>query len=105
MARETQVCTTCGYTGYPKTKVKGSLITEIILWLLFLVPGILYSIWRLASKEKACPKCGHPNMIPIDTPMGRKLVYETAKSSQQTRAELMEDPVDKWEREQAMKNR
>ncbi len=58
------MCTNCGYIGYPKKRVRGSFLMEVVLWLCFLVPGILYSIWRLASKRDVCPQCGAENMIP-----------------------------------------
>lgn len=41
---------------------------ELGLWLLFIIPGVLYSIWRLASAEYVCPRCDAPHMIPLDTP-------------------------------------
>lgn len=68
------ICTTCGYRGYPKTATRGSLLMEIALWFLFIIPGILYTLWRNVSKYKACPKCKNPSMIPTDSPFGKKLV-------------------------------
>jgi hypothetical protein len=40
-------------------------------WFL-LLPALLYSIWRLASRESVCGKCGG-KLIPTDTPAGAKL--------------------------------
>jgi uncharacterized membrane protein YqaE (UPF0057 family) len=68
------VCTQCGFVGKPLKIVQGSIVMEIFLWLLFLFPGLLYSLWRIASKYDGCPKCKAKNMIPEDSPMGRKLV-------------------------------
>ncbi len=70
------ICTECGFTGKPKLQAKGSMAMEIVLWLLFLIPGFIYSMWRLTSKQKVCPKCQHPNMIPLDSPRGQKLAEE-----------------------------
>lgn len=70
------ICEHCGYMGFPITVTKGSILIELILWLLFIVPGIIYSIWRLSSRYSACKKCGAPNMIPIDTPRGKQLIKE-----------------------------
>lgn len=67
------VCTTCHTVGRTKTQVKGTMITEIILWIFFLVPGILYSIWRLASKQKVCAACGSPALVPVTTAVGKNL--------------------------------
>lgn len=70
------ICTICGYTGKPKTITKGSFLIEVILWLCFLVPGIIYSIWRMSAKQAVCQKCKNPSMIPVDSPVGTKLASE-----------------------------
>lgn len=67
------ICQNCGSRGEPKTITKGSIGMEIILWICFLIPGLIYSIWRLTSKYKGCPSCGQPNMINVNTPNGRLL--------------------------------
>ncbi len=64
----------CGYVGYPKKHTKGSILIEILLWLFLILPGLIYSIWRLTTKQMICPKCKNPTMIPTDSPMGAKLV-------------------------------
>lgn len=70
------VCTICGYVGFPKKVASGSGAVEFILWLLFLGPGLVYSIWRRANKQNICPACGNSKMISINTPVGQKLVKE-----------------------------
>lgn len=62
-------CMTCGHEGPSKNVTKGSLLIEIILWLAFLLPGLLYSIWRHTSRHKACTQCGATNLAPPDAPM------------------------------------
>lgn len=64
-------CTQCGSVGDQKRYTKGSLGMEIILWLLFILPGVLYSVWRLTSKYAGCPKCRAANMIPVTSPVAR----------------------------------
>ena len=64
------ICGNCGTVAEPKSITKGSFAVEIILWLCFILPGMLYSVWRLASRHKGCPKCGQNNMIPLDSPRG-----------------------------------
>jgi hypothetical protein len=61
-------CQDCGSFGGFRTLVKGSLSVEIVLWACFLVPGMIYSIWRLITAERVCPMCGSPNMIQVDSP-------------------------------------
>lgn len=67
-----QVCKDCGHIGSSKQVIKGSIIFEIILWLCFIVPGLIYTIWRLSTKRQACPECGG-SMIPVNSPIGRKI--------------------------------
>jgi hypothetical protein len=69
-----KICTNCGYIGKPVAITKGSFAVELLLWLLFLVPGLLYSLWRLASRYSACPKCEAPNMIPANSPLAQKFL-------------------------------
>jgi DNA-directed RNA polymerase subunit RPC12/RpoP len=58
-------CTNCGYEGKAKKFVKGSLAVEIVLWLLIIVPGLIYSVWRLSTKYWGCPKCEWRNVVKI----------------------------------------
>ncbi|KKQ45981.1 MAG: hypothetical protein US63_C0008G0019 [Candidatus Moranbacteria bacterium GW2011_GWC2_37_8] len=70
------ICTSCGYKGKPKSITKGSILVEIALWLLLIVPGVIYSVWRMASRYTACPQCKSQTMIPLDSPIGKKLLAE-----------------------------
>jgi hypothetical protein len=67
------ICPHCGTRGSPKQATKGSLGIEIVLWLCLIVPGLIYSIWRLASRYPACPACGQTGMISVYTPHGKQL--------------------------------
>ena len=64
-------CTNCGTVAPPKKVTRGSFLIEVMLWLCFLLPGLIYSIWRLTSRALVCPKCGAPNMIPVDSPRAK----------------------------------
>lgn len=68
------VCVNCGSRGEPATRTKGSTGLELVLWLCFIVPGLIYSIWRVTSREKVCPVCKAGGMIPADSPRGRQLL-------------------------------
>lgn len=69
----TMYCPHCGVTGVPRTVVKGSTLAEILLWLAGLLPGLIYSIWRLNSRHEACPSCHQAGMIPADSPRAREM--------------------------------
>ena len=73
MAKE-MICTNCGIRGDSKTFTPGSFFIEVILWICFIVPGVIYSIWRLTAKKKVCCACGSGPLIPTDTPVGRQLI-------------------------------
>ena len=73
---EDLLCLHCGYIGHPKNIVPGNVVLELILWLLLIVPGLIYSVWRLSAKYKACPKCHEKNMIPLDSPRAEKFMME-----------------------------
>lgn len=68
------ICENCRTVGYPGRKVKGSIVIEVLLWLCFLIPGLLYSLWRHASAYKVCKACGSEELVPVDSPKGRKLI-------------------------------
>jgi len=74
------ICTNCGYTGQAKKITKGSTVIELVLWLCLFFPGLLYSVWRLTTRHLACPKCGGTQLIPVDSPKGKKLRQEFAES-------------------------
>jgi len=54
------MCSTCGYVSTVEYQLPGSAVIEIILYLFYLLPGIIYSVWRRTDSNKiaVCPKCG-----------------------------------------------
>lgn len=74
--KEKFICNQCGFTGYPRKKVRGSIFIELLLWVFFLIPGLIYSIWRLTTKQLVCPNCGNATMIPLNSPIGQKLAKD-----------------------------
>jgi hypothetical protein len=81
------ICSACGHIGSSKTAVKGSILIEIVLWLCFIIPGIIYSLWRSSSRHKTCPKCGGTNLIPLDSPVGLKILSDQGKTLEQAQTE------------------
>lgn len=68
------LCRTCGHVGAPETKTPGSILIELLLWLCFLVPGLIYSIWRHTARHKVCRSCRHPGVIPANSPAAQGAV-------------------------------
>lgn len=75
MAKEV-ICANCLAVGKPKNFIKGNFLTELVLWLLLIVPGLLYSLWRLNTRAKVCRECGSDQIIPANSPRGKKLLEE-----------------------------
>jgi len=71
-----KVCTMCGFKGKPRRMTRGSFVMEVILWLCLIAPGLIYSVWRLTSRYEGCPKCHGAAMIPLDSPLARKLLLD-----------------------------
>lgn len=81
MFRQKVICKACGSTNVPRTRTPGSLMIEIILWLCFLIPRLIYSFWRLSKKYKVCRACGSTDIVPVDSPVGRRLADEYDKAA------------------------
>jgi hypothetical protein len=65
-------CTSCGATSGGKSHTRGSILVEIALWLCFLLPGLIYSVWRLSTRQQVCAVCEAPGLIPISSPRARR---------------------------------
>lgn len=71
------ICETCGcIVDRPVTITKGSFWIEIVLWFFFLVPGLIYTIWRLTTRYHACPACRGGSLLPLGSPRGKILSRE-----------------------------
>lgn len=70
------ICRSCGTLGGGEVKRKGSGGIELLLYLIAIVPGIIYSLWRSSNKQIACAQCGGKEIIAIGSPVGQKLMRE-----------------------------
>jgi len=95
------LCINCGYQGKPKFITKGSILIEIILWICFIIPGVIYSLWRHASRYRACPSCEAGNMIPLNSPRAQELL----KSSKPSPEPVPEKPTPEPEAEMELPER
>ncbi|MFZ2445488.1 MAG: hypothetical protein WAW37_03950 [Syntrophobacteraceae bacterium] len=53
------ICPSCNYVGESGNIAKGSRKMEITLWCCFIVPGMLYTMWRRSrdGQYQGCPQC------------------------------------------------
>lgn len=68
------LCRSCGTVGKPKVRNRGSSAIEIILWLCFIFPGLLYTLWRMGRKDRYCRSCKSAAVIPADSPIARQML-------------------------------
>jgi hypothetical protein len=54
---------------------------------------VIYSIWRLTSKQQVCPTCKNPSLIPLNTPAGKKYVREFAPVPEKSSFQQMTDEL------------
>ncbi|MDH5458753.1 MAG: hypothetical protein OEY26_08570 [Nitrospinota bacterium] len=57
------VCMECGCQRDPINANRGLLVIEIFMWLLYILPGVIYSIWRRVRKQQVCPNCRNPSVV------------------------------------------
>lgn len=73
------ICLQCGSISERAVRaMQGSFLLECFLWLLFIVPGVFYSVWRLTTKARICPTCSSREIVPLSSPIGQKLQRELA---------------------------
>jgi hypothetical protein len=71
-ALQQRICIQCHQMGKPE--YPGSGWIELILYLFYFVPGLLYSIWRRSKGSVICPYCKTPTMILVHSPAGQAIV-------------------------------
>ena len=67
-----RICTTCGHVGRPVSETPGSGLIELVLWLCFILPGLIYSLWRLNRRHDVCSACSAATLLPLDRPPCRQ---------------------------------
>ena len=65
-------CAQCGYQGPAEPLAPGKMWMEAVFWVAFLVPGVIYSLWRLFRRQYLCPQCKSPDGAVTVAP-GRKV--------------------------------
>ncbi|MBR4652206.1 MAG: hypothetical protein IKO72_02490 [Kiritimatiellae bacterium] len=114
MAKARYICTKCGATMWAPTKISGMGCWVTILLLIAFVATVVTFLWVVSFlilvldaiiyyctlKKNCCPKCkGAECVIPLDTPMGRRLLQDFNAGSQSTSSGTAEpaqsEPADK----------
>lgn len=66
MPRIRKTCKSCNTTALPAKKIAGSMWLELLLWF-FIVPGVMYSTYRLKTRYEACAACGSRDLKEDET--------------------------------------
>lgn len=66
------ICKHCGTLNNGRAALPGNGWIEALLWVLWLFPGLIYSIWR-RSGPGVCASCGKREFVTTGSPMGRML--------------------------------
>lgn len=68
-----RVCRACGHVGKAKLHTPGHILLELVLWLMLIVPGLIYSVWRMSARREVCASCGSTDLVPATSPAGKDL--------------------------------
>src|SRR5438270_8102302 len=82
-------CRHCGTVAKPQKRTRGWFALELLLWLLFIVPGLCYTLWRVTSRVNVCRQCGSEDIIPADSPVA----VDTIGRSRPVQPERTEEPT------------
>lgn len=67
-------CLRCHNTGLPKKYTPGHFALELLLWLIFALPGLFYTLWRKIASYSGCSICGAKEIVPMDSPIAQKVL-------------------------------
>ncbi len=56
-------CNSC-HNCSPTALMKGNSWIEFVLYLFYIIPGIVYSVWRRSEQPNICPLCKTPGLVP-----------------------------------------
>lgn len=82
------VCQNCEEVGRVIIHMPGSNILEIVLFLCYLVPGIIYAVWRRQSKKQVCGACGSDRIVAAKTRVGLSIISSQYPSYKIERVEV-----------------
>lgn len=69
------ICKHCGTHQRGERRLPGSGWIELVLWLFWVLPGLIYSIWRRTGSA-ACVSCGKRDLVDDASPWGKQLLHQ-----------------------------
>ena len=104
------ICSDCGSNGKPEKLIQGQFLMELLLWgsgilvilfskmlfgfwLIAMLPGVFYTIWRITTKYDGCKVCNSKNIVPLDSPKGKELSNRNKPQIEDTKT-INSEPMD-----------
>ena len=75
------ICKTCEEQVSLVNTTPGSIWVEIVLWMLFCAPGLVYSVWRLSKRRLVCSQCMGSDLVHESSAAGRRITRNGQSSS------------------------
>jgi ribosomal protein S27E len=70
---QTHICARCLTVTGGRAVLPGSIIITLLLVWVFVLPAIIYSVWRHSARKFVCPSCGSEELVPVESVRGREL--------------------------------
>lgn len=88
-------CQDCDFVGQPKHVKPGTTQMEVGLWLCLILPGLIYSLWRVSSRYEGCANCGSRRIVPADSPAAKSGISKLSPtpSAQTWYCEMCGQPI------------
>lgn len=67
------ICLVCGGQRAPVLARRGNIYIEILLWLCYIIPGVMYTLWRTVRRHEVCPDCRNPSIVKTTSPQAFEL--------------------------------
>ncbi len=81
-------CTRCLQQGEYIEKIPGSMgITFLLTVFVFIVGGIIYSVWRHSNVYKVCPFCESQELVGVESERAKQLL------TQRTETQVAQQPA------------
>lgn len=76
----TSVCKNCEEVGGVTTKLLGTGWVEAVLYLFYIAPGIIFSVWRRKGAKQVCSACGSDQLVAAKTRAGKQIIADQYES-------------------------
>src|SRR5437773_12026034 len=81
-------CADCGHIGASRVYDSGNDVTQILLVLLFVIPGVFYALWRRSMRYGGCRLCKSRRVMPLETPVAQEALRKMRAASSSASTDL-----------------